>query len=117
MIDDAISKLYEQSNIFLSSIYLRITVFAGFLTIIIKLPQQQTFLSLLRISSLQLSLHSSLRLKILLFTLTISFLLFFHNLLFQNMLISLAEKKSTQHVLLNIKRDRCNTPEHVLKFA
>ena len=67
-----------------------------------KLPQQQTFLSLLRISSLQLSLHSSLRLKIFLFTLKISFLLFFHNLLFQNMLISLAEKESTQHVLLNI---------------
>ena len=51
---------------------------------------------------LQLSLHYSLRLKTLLFTLKISFLLFFHNLLFQNMLINLAEKESPQRVLLNI---------------
>ena len=36
----------------------------------------------------------SLRLKILLITLKISFFLFFHNLLFQNMLINLAEKES-----------------------
>ena len=40
--------------------------------------------------------------KILLFTLEISFLLFFHNLLFQDMLIKLAEKEFPQHVLLNI---------------
>ena len=41
MIDNAIFKLCEQKNLFLSSIYLRITVSAGFLTIINKLPQQQ----------------------------------------------------------------------------
>ena len=40
--------------------------------------------------------------KILLFTLEISFLLFFHNLLFQDMLIKLAEKEFPQHILLNI---------------
>ena len=57
---------------------------------------------LLRIFSLQLSLHSSLRMKILLFTLKTSFLLLFQNLLFQNMLINLAEKESSQHVFLNI---------------
>ena len=40
--------------------------------------------------------------KILLFTLKTSFLLLFQNLLFQNMLINLAEKESSQHVFLNI---------------
>ena len=38
------------------------------------------FFSLLHIFTLQLSLHSSLRLKVLLFTLKISFLLSFQNL-------------------------------------
>ena len=38
MIDNA---RLEQKNVFLSSIYLWITVFVGFLTIINKLPQQQ----------------------------------------------------------------------------
>ena len=33
--------LFEPKNLFLSSIYLRITIFARFLTIISKLPQQQ----------------------------------------------------------------------------
>ena len=64
--------------------------------------KRSNFLSLLRIFSLQLSLHSSLRLKILLFTFKISFLLFFQNLLFQNKLINSAEKESPQHVSLNI---------------
>ena len=41
MINNATFKLCEQKNLFLSSIYLRITVFVGFLTIINKLPQQQ----------------------------------------------------------------------------
>ena len=40
--------------------------------------------------------------KMLLFTLKVSFLFFFHNLLFQNMLINLAEKESLHHILLNI---------------
>ena len=40
--------------------------------------------------------------KILSFTLEISFLVFFRNLLFQNMLINLAGKESPQQVLLNI---------------
>ena len=67
MIDNAIFKLCEQKNIFLRSIDLRITVFARFLAIINKLPQQQKkyfFPLLLRIFSLQLFLHSSLRLTV-----------------------------------------------------
>ena len=64
--------------------------------------KRSNFLSLLRIFSLQLSLNSSLRLKILLFTFKISFLLFFQNLLFQKKLINSAEKESPQHVSLNI---------------
>ena len=59
----------------------------------------------LHIFSLQLSLRFSLWLtvqivKIVLVTLKISFLLFFHNLLFQDVLINLAGKEF--HVLLNI---------------
>ena len=41
MIDNAIFKLREQKNLFPNGIYLRITVFAEFLTIIKKFPQQQ----------------------------------------------------------------------------
>ena len=79
MIDNAIFKLDEQNNIFLSGTYLRITVFARFLTITNKLDSKAkvTFLSLLRIFSLELSLHSSLPLKTLLFTLKICFFCFF----------------------------------------
>ena len=104
MIDNAIFKLNEQNNIFLSGTYLRITVFARFLTITDKLDStaKVTFLPLLRIFSLELSLHSSLPLKTLLFTLKICFFCFFHNLLFQNMLINLEEKESPPRVLLNI---------------
>ena len=79
MIDNAIFKLNEQNNIFLSGTYLRITVFARFLTITNKLDStaKVTFLPLLRIFSLELSLHSSLPLKTLLFTLKICFFFFF----------------------------------------
>ena len=41
MINNAIFKLREQKNLFLNSVYLRITVFAEFLTIIKKFLQQQ----------------------------------------------------------------------------
>ena len=64
MIANAIFKLCERKNLFLSSIYLRITIFAGFLTIISKLPQQQKKWLFLRIFLLQLSSHSSLRLTV-----------------------------------------------------
>ena len=92
MVDNAIFKFCEQKNLFLSSIYWRITLLflQGFSWLLIN------------------CLTSSLRLKIVLFTLKISLLLFFHNLLFLNMLINLAEKESPPHILLNIlyKYDR-----------
>ena len=64
--------------------------------------------------------NSSLRLTVqiypgcenLLFTLEISFLLFFHNLSFQNMLINLVGKESPQHVLLNFWHECDSSNSH-----
>ena len=101
----------SKKNRFISRIYLQITVFVGFLWLLINCfkSKRSNFSLLLLFLSLQLSLHSSLRLTVQIypgcqnpFTLEISFLLFFHNQLFQNMLINLAGKESPQHVLLNI---------------
>ena len=113
MIDNAIFKLCEQKNIFLSSIDLRITVFARFLAIINKLPEQQKkyffpyccvffHFNCFYILHFDLLYRYIQVVKVPLFTLKISFLLFFHNLLFQHILISLAGKKCSQRVLLHI---------------
>ena len=93
MIDNAIFKLCEHKNLFLSSIYLRITVFVAFLTIINKLPQQPKkeffFHYCIYFTSTVFTFFTSTENP---FTLKISFLLFFHKLLFQNKLINLTER-------------------------
>ena len=92
MIDNAIFKLCERKNLFLSSIYLRITIFAWFLTIINKLLQQRKkylFLhycvffhfNCLHILHFDLLYRYIQVVKIILFTLKISSHLFFCNLL------------------------------------
>ena len=113
---------FASQKIFFSAIskILFLRVFLRLLINCLNSKRNKTFPSLLRIFHFKCFylLHFDLRcryiqvLKMLLLTLKNSFSLFFHNLLFQNMLISLVEKESPRQVLLNIQR-KCGRSKNV----
>ena len=110
MIDNAIYLNLVSKKIFFSAVSIyRLLLLQGFRRFLIKClnSKRSNFSGFFSLHCLYI-LHFDLLyryvqvVKILLFTLKISFLLLFHNLLFQNMLTDLAGKESPQHVLLNI---------------
>ena len=139
MIDNAIFKLCQQKNLFLSNINLRIMFLRGFLRLLINcLNSKRSNFSFcaacffncfyllhldllyryIQVVKIYLFLYRYIQVvKIFLFTLKISLLLFFHDLLFQNMLIKLAEKECPQHILRNVQHEfDCSIKIYLIKI-